>query len=67
MGSPTQSRHTIKGPKGDPGADGAGITAVVDNGDGTATVTFDNGKTAILELVPGPVGPKGDTGAQGPK
>lgn len=69
-----------KGAKGDPGTPGAkgdqgergytgyGITNVVDNGDGTLTITYgDTSQTLVTSIQQGPQGPKGDTGAQGPQ
>lgn len=68
-----------KGAKGDPGEPGAkgeqgspgygyGITNVVDNGDGTLTITYgDTSQTLVTSIQQGPQGPKGDTGAQGPQ
>lgn len=66
-----------KGAKGDPGEPGAkgdqgspgygyGITNVVDNGDGTLTITYgDTSQTLVTSIQQGPQGPKGDTGPQG--
>ena len=66
------SNNLFPGPKG---RDGASITSVTDNGDGTLTIGYGDGHTVITSDLTGPTGPqgpqgnqggKGDTGAQGP-
>jgi hypothetical protein len=52
------------------GKAGNGMTAVVDNGNGTLTFTYANGQTYItptLSGMQGPLGPAGPAGIQGPQ
>jgi hypothetical protein len=47
-----------------------GVESVIDNGDGTMTVTLDNGDQTIITLPvgpEGPAGPAGPAGEQGPR
>ena len=55
----------VTGPTGATGATGVGITNISDNGDGTLTVTYGNGATAITSDLTGPTGATGNTGATG--
>ena len=54
------------GPTGVTGPTGVGITLVTDNGDGTLTITYANGATAITSDLTGPTGVTGPTGPTGP-
>ena len=57
VGSEAEWLASLEGPRGDTGR---GIASVTDtDGDGTATVTYDDGATQPLPL---PRGPKGETG-----
>jgi hypothetical protein len=47
------------GPPGPVGADGNGIASTVDNGDGTFTITYDDGSTFTTPDFTGPSGPAG--------
>jgi hypothetical protein len=57
---------------GPQGAQGVGVQATVDNGDGTFTITYTDGSSYTSADLTGPQGaqgsqgPQGDTGAQGP-
>jgi hypothetical protein len=56
------------GPQGLTGATGAtgnGIASSSNNGDGTFTLTYDDGTTFTTDDLTGPTGPQGDTGATG--
>jgi hypothetical protein len=53
------------GMNGANGLDGNGIASTTDNGDGTFTLTFDNGSTFITSDLTGPQGAAGAQGAQG--
>jgi hypothetical protein len=53
-----------QGPQGDPGE---GITSIVDNGDGTLTITYGNGDQVTTSDLTGPQGIQGPVGAQGPQ
>lgn len=56
------------GPAGATGAAGAGIKGIVDNGNGTLTITYGDNSTVTTTNLKGPqgaTGPKGDTGSQG--
>ena len=52
------------GPTGNDGADGNGIVSATNNGDGTFTLTFDDGTTFTTDNL---TGPQGATGADGPQ
>jgi hypothetical protein len=54
------------GPQGPAGADGNGIASTTDNGDGTFTITYDDGSTFTTSDLTGPQGATGATGPQGP-
>lgn len=66
------------GPQGPQGIAGVGITGVIDNGNGTLTISYGDGSSITTSDLSGPqgiqgiqgiqgeTGPKGDTGAQGP-
>ena len=59
-----------KGDTGDTGAQGesgAGITNIVDNGNGTLTLTYGDNSTVTTGDLTGPSGAKGDTGDTGPQ
>jgi hypothetical protein len=53
------------GPAGTNGADGNGIASSADNGDGTFTLTFDDGTTFTTADLTGPAGATGPAGPQG--
>ena len=53
-----------QGIAGNDGADGNGIVSATNNGDGTFTLTFDDGTTFTTDNL---TGPQGDTGDQGPQ
>jgi hypothetical protein len=58
------------GTNGTDGVDGNGIASTTDNGDGTFTLTYDDGTTFITSDLTGPQGIQGvagATGAQGPQ
>lgn len=64
-GAAWSSGIPFKGDKGDAGTngtDGVGVSSIVSNGDGTATITYTDGTTGQLTL---PEGPKGDAGTNG--
>lgn len=48
-----------QGPPGPVGADGNGIASTVDNGDGTFTITYDDGSDFTTPDFTGPSGPAG--------
>jgi len=56
-----------QGPQGDPGADGVGIQNVVNNANGTITISLTDGHNYTTDDLTGPQGPQGATGAQGPR
>lgn len=53
------------GAPGADGADGRGITSIVSNGDGTATITYTDGATAAITLPAGQDGADGTNGSDG--
>jgi hypothetical protein len=53
------------GPTGNDGADGNGIVSATNNGDGTFTLTFDDGTTFTTDDLTGPQGIAGNDGADG--
>ena len=53
------------GPTGNDGADGNGIVSATNNGDGTFTLTFDDGTTFTTDDLTGPQGAAGATGSAG--
>ncbi len=55
------------GPQGQQGATGSGITATIDNGDGTLTFNFSDGTSFTTSNLTGPQGPVGPTGSAGPQ
>lgn len=60
VGSEAEWLASLEGPRGNTGR---GIASVADpDGDGTATVTYDDGATQPLPLPRGPKGDKGDKG-----
>jgi hypothetical protein len=66
LGTACAGARGEQGSQGIQGADGVGIRRVVDNGDGTISLT--DGSTYTTDMVTGPQGPqgpKGDTGAAG--
>ena len=54
------------GTNGTDGVDGNGIASTTDNGDGTFTLTYDDGSTFTTSDLTGPTGSTGATGATGP-
>ena len=54
------------GTNGNDGVDGNGIASTTDNGDGTFTLTYDDGTTFTTSDLTGPQGATGATGPQGP-
>ncbi|MDP2528102.1 hypothetical protein Q8W31_18625, partial [Maribacter dokdonensis] len=53
------------GPAGADGADGNGIASTTDNGDGTFTLTYDDGTTFTTSDLTGPAGADGADGTNG--
>ncbi len=54
-----------QGPAGTNGTDGNGIASTTDNGDGTFTITYDDGSTFTTSDLTGPQGPAGPAGSGG--
>ena len=55
----------IQGPKGETGAAGVGVENIVNNGDGTFTVSLTNGTAYTTDNLTGPKGEQGEQGLQG--
>jgi hypothetical protein len=71
-----QGLQGVQGIQGVQGGGGVGIENVLDNGDGTITISLTDGSTYTTDMVTGPQGPQGvqgvpgatgETGAQGPQ
>jgi hypothetical protein len=60
-----QGSAGANGTNGFNGLDGNGIASTTDNGDGTFTLTFDDGSTFVTSDLTGPQGAAGAQGAQG--
>ena len=54
-----------QGPKGDTGANGVGVENIVNNGDGTITVSLTNGESYTSDDLTGPQGEQGIQGREG--
>jgi hypothetical protein len=66
VGTEVQWLLSLNGTNGIDGEDGIGITNIVDNGDGTLTITYGSGEVSVITSdLTGPQGDQGPQGTQG--